>query len=400
MLAAIPNPTSSINNGILIIDDDPPSRLVVAKRLEKANYGPVRTATSGAEGLEMARLYRPILIICDWNMPSIDGLEVCRQVKSDSQLSGIYFILLTARDSVQDLVVGLEAGADEFLTKPIDHRELSARVRAGMRIADLQQQLLETVEHLEDKVADRTREIRTKNEQLLRANRIKDDFLANVSHELRTPLTSIITATRLLDMKAKEVLDDRQQQYLGIIRASSDHLKVLINDLIDFTRLDANLITIDTDEVALDFIMTKVTSIIDPVAAEKGIVFASDLPAVFAVEKLVTDENRLAQILLNLLSNAVKFTKLGGRVQFKAEVIPGFVVFEVRDTGIGIPYDLQAEVFQRFHQLEPLLTKQHGGLGVGLSLSAELAQLLGGHILFCSEVGVGSTFRLYLPRVN
>ncbi len=346
----------------------------------------------------MARIHRPLLIICDWNMPAIDGLEVCRRVKSDSQLSWIYFILLTARDSVQDIVVGLGAGADEFLTKPIDHRELDARVRAGMRIADLQQQLLETVEQLEDKVAARTQEIRAKNEQLLRANRIKDDFLANVSHELRTPLTSIITATRLLDMKAREVLDPRQQQYLSIIRASGDHLKVLINDLIDFTRLDSNMVTIDASEITLDFIVTKVTSIIGPVMTEKGIVFDSELPAAFTTEKLVTDGNRLAQILLNLLSNAVKFTEPGGGVKFNVDVIPGFVVFEVRDTGIGIPYDLQPEVFQRFHQLEPLLTKQYAGLGVGLSLSAELAQLLGGHILFCSEVGVGSTFRLYLPK--
>lgn len=348
----------------------------------------------------MARLYRPVLIICDWNMPTMDGLEVCRRVKSDGQLSGIYFILLTARGSVQDIVIGLGAGADEFLTKPIDHRELEARVRAGMRITDLQQQLLETVEQLEHKVASRTQEIRAKNEQLLRANRIKDDFLTNVSHELRTPLTSIITATRLLDMQAKEVLDTRQQKYLSIIRASGDHLKVLINDLLDFTRLDANMVTVDAGEIALDFIVSKVTSIIAPVVAEKGIVFESELPATLAAEKLVTDGNRLAQILLNLLSNAVKFTESGGSVQFKVDLIPSFVVFEVRDTGIGIPYNLQAEVFQRFHQLEPLLTKQHGGLGVGLSLSAELAQLLGGHILFCSEVGVGSTFRLYLPRVN
>lgn len=385
-----------MDESILIIDDDAATRVFLTRKLQRAGYQ-VWSAALGAEGIEMVSTHHPALIICDWMMPMMDGIDVCRSIKSNKQLHAAYFILLTARDSVTDRVVGLEAGADEFLIKPVDDRELIARVRTGFRIASLQQQLQDTVDQLEVKVEVRTNEIQTMNAQLLQAMQIKDDFLANVSHELRTPLTSIITASKLLRMQTKDVLSSRQHQYLDIINTSGDHLKTLINDLLDFAKLNTDMVSIQRQPVEVGSLAEQAISIVQPAAQEQQIVLSSILPKELFLYSLNTDGCRVAQILVNLLSNAIKFTPAGGQVTLKVEQTFERIVFEVTDTGIGIPYVEQEHVFERFHQLEPTLTKQYSGTGIGLSLSEQLSKLLGGHILLCSEEGVGSTFRLYLP---
>ncbi len=138
---------------ILVIDDDPTIRLVLTKALQKQGYN-VTVAKNGKEGIEQAQLLRPALIISDWMMPQMDGLEVCRWVKGNPDLSTTFFILLTARGEIEDRVIGLDTGADEFLPKPIELNELNARVRAGLRIYQLNQDLLLSKQILEADLAD------------------------------------------------------------------------------------------------------------------------------------------------------------------------------------------------------------------------------------------------------
>ncbi|NJP11501.1 MAG: SpoIIE family protein phosphatase [Leptolyngbyaceae cyanobacterium RU_5_1] len=145
---------------ILIIDDDSATQLVLKKMLEEESYE-VAVASDGIEGLEQAQQFRPALIICDWIMPRLDGLELCRRVKSDPELSTIFFVLLTARGGVEDRVQGLDSGADEFLAKPIELTELRARVRAGLRLNRVYQALQEQKRMLEAELIEAAEYVRS-----------------------------------------------------------------------------------------------------------------------------------------------------------------------------------------------------------------------------------------------
>lgn len=145
---------------ILIIDDDPVTQFLLRRTLEKQGYQ-VTVASNGQDGLTRAQQIQPALIICDWMMPLLDGIEVCRQLKSNAQLSATFFILLTARSDLEDRIAGLNAGADEFLTKPIDMSELQARVRAGLRLYHLHQDLQAQKQMLEAELAEAAQYVRS-----------------------------------------------------------------------------------------------------------------------------------------------------------------------------------------------------------------------------------------------
>ncbi|MGQ9871137.1 PP2C family protein-serine/threonine phosphatase [Leptodesmis sp.] len=145
---------------ILVVEDDRTTQLVLRRMLEEQGYE-VATANDGIEGMEQARTFRPALIICDWIMPRLDGLEVCRQVKADPDLSTIYFILLTARGAVEDRVQGLDSGADEFLAKPVELSELRARVRAGLRLNRVYQALQDQKRILESELTEAAEYVRS-----------------------------------------------------------------------------------------------------------------------------------------------------------------------------------------------------------------------------------------------
>ncbi|MFS8859995.1 SpoIIE family protein phosphatase [Synechococcus sp. H60.1] len=145
---------------ILIVDDDPTIRLVLKRSLERQGYS-VEMASGGLEGLEKAHLLTPGLIICDWMMPDMDGLEVCRRIKADPKFSTTFFVLLTARTEVEDRIQGLDAGADEFLSKPIDPNELRARVRAGLRLHQLSYDLQQQTARLRAELAEAASYVRS-----------------------------------------------------------------------------------------------------------------------------------------------------------------------------------------------------------------------------------------------
>lgn len=242
--------------------------------------------------------------------------------------------------------------------------------------------------------ADLVAELRDNNFQLERVNRLKSEFLANVSHELRTPMNAIIGYSKLMLEGLDGDLTPQQQADLERVTAAADNLLVLINGLLDLSKIEAGRMELTLEEVDLRPLAAEVVSLIGPHAAAKGLDVQSQIGA--DVPIVQADSNRIRQILVNLLSNAVKFTDAGS-VRLTASGADGWVTVSVIDSGIGISEEAQAYIFDEFRQADASTTRRYGGTGLGLAISTRLIALHGGRIWVESVPGQGSTFRFTLP---
>lgn len=233
-----------------------------------------------------------------------------------------------------------------------------------------------------------------KNQELEQAYRTKGEFLANMSHELRTPLNAIIGFSRLMKRKVGDTLPDRQRKNLELIEQSGEQLLALVNDLLDFERIEAGKLSIHREHFALREMLESLVGTMRPGAEEKGLELrleTGDLPAT-----LYSDKDRLRQVLVNLLTNAIRYSDKGV-VTLSCALEGEELRFRVRDEGLGMSADQLQKIFEPFHQVDASHTRERGGVGLGLAIVARLVKLLRGTITVQSELGVGSEFTLTLP---
>ena len=228
------------------------------------------------------------------------------------------------------------------------------------------------------------------------ANRAKSEFLAVMSHELRTPLNAIGGYAELIAMGISGPVTEQQQEYLARIRSSQQHLLGIITDLLNFSRIEAGQVAYDLAPVSAQGIIDGVMPLIKPQADAKKIALSSECESPTLLVR--ADGQKAEQIVLNLMSNSIKFTPEGGRVRVQCTEDGAFVCFAVEDSGIGVPADKLAAIFEPFVQLGRTRTSQHEGTGLGLSISRDLARAMGGDVTVQSTPDVGSTFTLKLPR--
>ena len=227
------------------------------------------------------------------------------------------------------------------------------------------------------------------------ANRAKSEFLTTLSHELRTPLNAIGGYAELLTLGLGGPVTEEQRDYLERIRRSQQQLLGIINDLLNYTRIDAGQVGYDIGPVPLAEVAAAVLPLIEPQAASRGVAL---MPAACRGGPVArADRTKVEQILLNLLSNAVKFTAPGGRVTVSCAPAGDAVALVVEDTGVGMPADKLEAIFEPFVQLGRTLTTTHDGTGLGLAISRDLARAMGGELSATSTPGAGSTFTLALP---
>jgi signal transduction histidine kinase len=228
------------------------------------------------------------------------------------------------------------------------------------------------------------------------ANRSKAEFLAVMSHELRTPLNSIGGYVDLLELELRGPLTAAQKSDLARIKRSQEHLLGIINDILNFTRLEATEVAFDIIDVPLRALIADLDAMMSSLARAKSLQYQCDTPPANVFTR--TDPDKLRQILINLLSNAVKFTQEGGRIRVSCTVQERSVAIHVEDNGPGVPPEKHEAIFEPFVQLERGLTRTTNGTGLGLAISRGLARAMDADITLTSEEGVGSIFTLTLPR--
>ena len=266
----------------------------------------------------------------------------------------------------------------------------------GTALLNMQESLKKTTVELKDTV-----------DELKQSNRYKSEFLANMSHELRTPLNSLLILSKILADNATKNMTEDQVDCANVIHKSGSGLLVLINDILDLSKIEAGRLDVEINEHSIAEVASDINGLFKPLADQKSV--RLDFEVKTQLKTLQTDKLRLEQILKNLISNAIKFTPEKGIVRIvvrdvsdeKEKMEMGLfkqsIAFDVIDTGIGIPKDKQAQVFEAFRQADGSTSRKYGGTGLGLSITKKLLTLLDGEIRLSSEEGKGSTFTVYFP---
>ena len=433
--------TPTSRQRILIAEDSRTQAEALRSQLADAGFD-VRVAKSGGAALTELRRDPADLVISDVIMPGMSGLELCRALRSDGQLRDTPFILLTSLADPLDVVRGLEAGADNYITKPYDPEQLLSHIDRTLvsrrhavstgkqppidisfmgdrfAIVSTREQILDVLLSSFEDVTKANTALRAAEEERARlyeqeriaraaaeeararaeeANKAKSEFLAMMSHDLRTPLNAIGGYAELLAMGVRGEVNEAQLADLERIRRNQRHLLTLVNDVLNFARLETGEIPLTIKVQPLDPILRPLRVVIETQAANRKITYEylgcdSDI-------KVAVDYERLEQILINLLGNAVKFTPEGGRISMACRDHDGEMAYiDVTDTGVGIPQSKIAAIFDPFVQAEDHGAKREG-VGLGLAISRKLARAMGGDITVESVEGKGSTFTVSIPFV-
>ena len=416
---------------ILAIDDNQ-DNLITIKALIQESFpdSSVFLATSGPKGLSIAETEDPDLILLDIVMPDMDGFEVCQILKSKHELKDIPVVFVTAIKGDKDSrIKALEYGAEAFLAKPIDESELTAQIRAMVKIKNAHIEKRDEKQRLATLVEEKTKELtathygtlmllkdlrkeneaRKKSEQALiiakeraeESDKLKSAFLANMSHEIRTPMNGILGFAELL--KEPELTGEQQQNYIRIIEKSGIRMLNIINDLIDISKIEAGLMNVSINNSKINEQIEFIYNFFKPEVEGKGMTlsysnFLSDKDSI-----IETDGEKVYTILTNLVKNAIKYSDKGS-IDFGYIFIPKTnnngidnLEFYVRDTGIGIPKNRQVAIFERFIQADISDKMARQGAGLGLSITKAYVEMLGGRIWVESEPGKGSVFYFTLP---
>ena len=385
---------------VLTVEDNKDVREYIASVLNGTYH--VLQAENGAEGLEMVLQHHPDMIITDVTMPIMDGNEMCRRVKADERINHIPVLMLTARASFEGKLSGLEIGADDYMAKPFNARELHARVKNLIRLrnqdkelkllnTDLSQQVqiqLNTI--LEEREQYENKLIVARDKAEL-SSRLKSSILDNMNHEFRTPLSTILGYSQILVEEAPPEF----KEFAEAIEGGGQRLLTTLNGVIDLANVESTDFEVDNEAFNIgEKFESELVGHIDT-AKQKGLSLSVHWDSKLNWNR-ISSPNGFAKIVHHLVDNALKYTD-SGSVNASLAQEGRNVILSIQDTGIGMSEAVQQEIFKAFVQGDNGLSRTHEGSGVGLSIVNRLVEKLGGSIEVDSSPGEGSTFRCSIP---
>jgi signal transduction histidine kinase len=350
--------------GDILIVDDFPDALALYEAMLTDNGHRVRTASNGADALHLVDEREPELVLLDVSMPGLDGVEVLRRLRARRHGGPSVIMLTAARREPHAIEAGLKEGADAYLTKPIDSRELLARVRAALETFRLR--------------------------RMLEAQR--RDHIAMLVHDLRHPLSSLGLLAEILETEEMNASD--RQSAIAQMRGLCSEMVRLVDGVLVASRLEAGVFSVEPRSIALSAVMQPLLAVFTPVAARRriGLAFEGSLEM-----RVHADPQKIRQALDNLVANALKFTPRGGRVRVRVWREGQSTVFEIADSGPGVPASERETIFDRYRQGSR--GRAAGGAGLGLAIARGIAEAHRGTIAVTAGDLGGAAFRLVIPAL-
>ena len=382
----------SCSPAILIVDDNPQNIQVLGKLLQENRYE-IEFANSGEAALEWLNARQFDLILLDINMPVMNGFEVCRKIRSNPDLNNVPVIFLSAETERESILKGFELGAQDYLTKPFDSRELLVRVRTHLALKESLEKLEKLNKSLEDKVIDRTQQLKEANEKLealnlklLDLDRAKAEFLNLISHQIRTPLNGIIGPLELLKepVSAGEISD-----LVEILDISVKRLERFALNAILITRLKTRQFEIQKDRIHISKLINEVTD----KAKEK---FQSGNIQVKRNDEIIRDlipgeAELIKKCIGNILDNAILFSPKNGTIEINTYIEDQTIICEIKDNGPGFATGTIDRVFELFATGD---ARKDNCIGISLPIAKMIMEAHGGSIIIGNNPGGGASVKL------
>lgn len=354
---------------VLVVDDEARNRKLARQLLEVEGYL-VEEAENGAEALERAVDLRPDVVLLDVMMPVMNGLEACRFLKSHEATAEIPVVLVTALKEREDRLKGIEAGADDFLSKPVDRQELLLRVRNSVRARRLYDRLGESYRNLRE------------------VERLRDDLTHMIAHDMRTPLTGIMLSLEMVELRYADTMLPRHQDLLAQSVRQAGVVVRMIDSMIDVSRLESAELPLTLTACDLGLVVSEAVASLSSLVPDWARV-----EVVSAAVPVRCDAAVIGRVVGNLLANALKYTQAGA---IRVVVSEGPRV-EVVDSGPGVPEAYRQRIFEKFGRVGPEGSRSGHSTGLGLTFCKLAVEAHGGSIGVDSVVGQGSTFWFTLP---
>jgi len=374
---------------ILIVDDEPANRALMHAYLTSTYT--LYEAPDGVTALAVMEREMVDLVLLDVMMPHLDGYDVCRRIKERAGGSYLPVILLTALGEQDDRNLGLQAGADDFLTKPVDKQELLLRIRLFIKLRQQEHRIRRQMMALEQ----RDHMITNQLAELRALDAFKDELVALMVHDLRNPLSGIMG---VLDAVEGSIADPALRHDTQMALQASDRLRETLDDILQVRLLESGNIRLHREVIDAETLVTDAIASVWGAARARSVEIARTVDA--SAARITADRKLVRRAIENLLTNALKYSPAGGVVMAAVHRTNGDVKIEIADRGAGIPDTVKSELFRKFGSVELALGEARRGIGLGLYLVKLVAAAHGGRAIVRDREGGGTTFGILLPAQN